>query len=133
MIFVVILLTACIHVWQRVVVIGLVKDVSALQKESHRYVDEVHKVHSEIASLSMAARIESYAADSLGLQRATPDRIYTLVPKVSDGATADQFATMLSSIRRVADYLPVLNQAQAETQELQPIKFESSSCAEEEQ
>lgn len=120
----VILAASCLHVWQRVMVIGLVKEVSHLQKENRRLVDDTQKVQSEIASLCMSARIENYAADSLGMSSVPVDHLYTLVPEASRRVPTDELATMLSSIKRVAEYLPVLTEAQAGAAELRPIKFE---------
>ncbi len=120
----IVLAAACVHVWQRVMVIGLVKEVSQLQKENRRLVDDTQKIQSDIASLCMAARIERYAADSLGMCPVPVDRLYTLVPEASRNVPSDDLATMLSSIKRVARYLPVLTEAQAGASELQPIRFE---------
>jgi cell division protein FtsL len=120
----VVLGAACVHVWQRVMVIGLVKEVSQLEKENRRLVDDTQKVQTDIAALSMSARIERYATDSLRMRPVPVDRLYTLVPEASRRAPSDDLATMLSSIKRVAKYLPVLTEAQAGASELQPIKFE---------
>jgi hypothetical protein len=105
-------------------VINLVQDVSRLQKENRSLVDDAHKLRTEIASLSMASRIEQYALDSLGLQRVKMDQIVTLVPEESAEAPTDRFATMVSSIKRVADYLPAMSEAKAASDELKPIRFE---------
>ena len=55
-----------------------------------------------------------------------PDRLYTLIPESAGGSTSDGLSTVISSIRRVAERLPVLTEAQAAAQELRPIKFETS-------
>lgn len=123
----IVLAAACVHVWQRVMVIGLVKEVGLLQKENRLLVDDTQKIESEIASLCMSARIESYAADSLGMQPVPVDHLYTLVPEASHSVPSDELATMLSSIKRVARYLPVLTEAQAGAAELRPIKFEPAA------
>lgn len=120
----ILLAAACIHVWQRVMVIGLVKEVGQLQKENRKLVDDTQKTESEIASLSMSSRIERYAVDSLGLQPVPVDHLYTLVPEASRGVPSDELSTMLSSIKRVARYLPVITEAQAGAAELRPIKFD---------
>ena len=120
----ILLAAACIHVWQRVMVIGLVKEVGQLQKENRKLVDDTQKTQSEIASLSMSSRIERYAEDSLGLRPVPVDHLYTLVPEASRTAPSDELSTMLSSIKRVARYLPVITEAQAGVSELRPIKFE---------
>ena len=120
----VLLSAACVHVWQRVVVMGLVHDVALMQQEHQGLVDDVEKVQSDIARLTMASRIEQYAVDSLGLRRVRPDSLYTLVPEAATERGDDELATMLSSIKRVADYLPVITETQADAAELQPIKIE---------
>ena len=126
----VVLTAACIHIWQRVVVISLVKEVSVLQKENYDLVDRAHKVQTDIAALTMASRIEQYAIDTLGMQRVRPDRLYTLIPESAGDVSSDRFSTMISSIRRVAAYLPVLTEAQAAAQELQPIRFDTEDGGE---
>jgi len=119
---------ACIHVWQRAVVIGMVKQVGVLNINSKALVDDIEKVQSDIAALTMASRIEQYASDSLGLERVTPNALYTLAPEEEAEVSRDELATMLSSIKRVADYLPVLTEAQADLTELQPIRFQADSA-----
>jgi cell division protein FtsL len=123
----VILTCACIHIWQRVVVMSLVTEVTALEKENMALIDDTHKVQTDLAALTMASRIERYAMDTLGLQRIRPDRLYTLVPETPGELAADRFATMISSIRRVADFIPVVTEAQGAAQELQPITFGTDS------
>jgi cell division protein FtsL len=126
----VVLVAACIHVWQRVVVINLVKEVSALDKENRSLVDDAHKIQTDIAALSMATRIELYALDTLGLQRVRADHLYTLIPEATREFSSDDLTTMISSIKRVAECLPVLTEAQAAAQELQPIRFEPADNGE---
>ena len=118
---------ACVHVWQRVVVISLVQEVSALEKESQGLVDDAHKVRTEITSLSMAARIERYAVDSLGLQRVQPERLFAVTADEREEApSSDEFAAVLSSIKRVVEYLPEVAEVHAEPQELEPIRFDTA-------
>jgi len=116
---------ACIHVWQRVVVISLVKEVAALEKENRGLVDDAHKVQTEISFLSMASRIERYAVDSLGLQRVRPDNIYAVQKMEGEEEPPDEFAAMISSMRRLAEFLPERTEARAAAQELQPIRFDT--------
>ena len=117
---------ACIHVWQRVVVLSLVKEVAALEKENRGLVDDAHKVQTEIAALSMATRIERFAIDSLGLQRIQPNGLYTMAPLDDEAMESpDEFAAMISSIKRVVDRLPERTEARAAAQELEPIRFDS--------
>lgn len=121
----IVLAVACIHIWQRVVVIGLAQQVSHLKKENKQLIDDAHKVQSEIAALCMSSRIEQYALDSLGLKRVSTDRLYTLVTEDVSEAPSDQLATVLSSIKRVADYLPEVAEAKAAHSQLEPIRFDT--------
>ena len=122
---VVVLAVACMHIWQRVAVIQLVKDVAGLRAENHRLVDENKKVQSDIASLAMASRIERIGRDSLGLQPISPERLLTLVRSSEENLSPDELATMFSSIKRVAQYLPSLSQTQAAAAELRPLRFDT--------
>ncbi len=118
-----ILALACIHVWQRVVVIELAKDVASLKQDNRRLVDVARKLQSETASLTMSSRIETYARDSLNLQSVTFDRLYTLVPGHDQTLPEDELSILLSSIKRVGEYLPAVSEAQAEQRDLRPIIF----------
>jgi len=122
---------ACVHVWQRVVVISLVKGVALLEKENRGLVDDGHKAQTEIAGLSMATRIERYAVDSLGMQRIQPSASFVLEPFQKQEQSPDELAAMFTSIRRVAEYLPERTEARAAAQELQPIKFDTIEYEEE--
>jgi hypothetical protein len=119
------LVAAWVHIWQRVMVIELAKEVAALRIENRSLVDDAKKIRSEIVALSMASRVERYAADSLGLQPVSVDRLVTLVKDAEKDISADELAVMFSSIRRVADYLPVLTEAQASSRDLRPIRFDT--------
>jgi len=122
-----ILTCACIHIWQRVDVMSLVTEVTALERENLALIDDTQKVRTDLSALMMASRIECYAMDTLGLQRIRPDRLYTLVPETPGELATDRFATMISSILRVAEYIPVVTEVQAASQELQPITFGADS------
>ncbi|UCD64707.1 MAG: cell division protein FtsL [Candidatus Zixiibacteriota bacterium] len=103
------LVAACVHVWQRVQVVELVKEVSRLNKESAELMDARKKVYSEIATLSTASRIEQFAIDSLGLRRVSADRLFTLVPRDADHGQLDDLQLMLYAINRVAEYVPTVS------------------------
>src|SRR5512140_1999460 len=66
---------ACVHIWQRVHVIHLVQEVANLRDENKLLVDETKKARTGIATLEMASRIQTCAADSLGLQPIATDRL----------------------------------------------------------
>jgi cell division protein FtsL len=118
-------LVACVHIWQRVHVIRLVKETGDLQIENHQLVDDTKKVLTEVAALSMASRIEACAAESLGLQRVSADRLYTITRDQEKPKKQDELASVVTSIKRVTDYLPELTENQATAAELRPIRFES--------
>ena len=126
----IVLAVACIHIWQRVMVIGLAQQVAHLKKENKLLIDDSHKVQSEIAALTMSSRIEPYALDSLGLKRVSTDRLYTLVTEEVSETPNDQLATVLSSIKRVADYLPEVAEAKAGHNQLEPIRFDTDDAGE---
>jgi len=107
------LLVCCFHIWQRVKVIQLVKDVSRLKTENAYLVNEAKKIHAEIASLMMASRIERYAADSLGLRMASADRLYTLVERKSGVNRTDDLELVANALSRLARYLPVVTENEA--------------------
>jgi len=120
------LVAACLHIWQRVIVIELAKDVASLKVENRSLVDDVKKVRSDIVALSTVTRLENYAVDSLDLQPVAADRLFTLVRKSEKTIPADELKAMFSSIKRVADYLPVISDAHASAgMELRPIKFDT--------
>lgn len=118
---------ACAHIWQRVTVIQLAKDVTRLQTEHREILDQSRKLNSEISALSMAARIELYAVDSLGLESVPTGRLYTvLTEKKSDHPVpADQYASLVSAIKRVSDHLPVLTQTEVSAEVIDSLRFDS--------
>ena len=124
------LATACIHIWQRVHVLDLVTDISRLVNEQSALDDELKKVNSDIAALSMASRIEKYAADTLGMMPVPPDQLYTLVSDNSAGFQKDDFRAMLDAVKRVADYVPRPSENSALAGEPPTIKIDGTVLAE---
>ncbi len=124
------LVLACLHVWQRVHVLELVGEVSALAKEQSALDDELKKINSDIASLSMASRIEKYAVDSLGMMPVPPDQLYTLVSDNSAGYEKDDLHAMLDAVRRVTDYVPRASENSALAGEPSMIKIDSADRSE---
>lgn len=117
---------ACIHIWQRVHVIRLSQEVGGLRQENRNLIDATKKVRSEVAALSMGSRIEVYAADSLGLLPVTADRLVIIDrDRSKQQDSVDELGNVLTSIKRVSDYLPVLSEAKAEPAEFQRIVFDS--------
>lgn len=122
----ILLLASLVHVWQRVMVLSLVKEVGQLNVENQSLVDAAKKVQSDLSALTLATRVERYAKDTLKLQPVEGDRLYTLVPRSSDERTDDDLTTMLSTLQRVAEHLPVITETRAHARELEAIRFEPS-------
>jgi cell division protein FtsL len=121
-----VLILACFHVWQRVQVITLVSDVAVLRERNRDLTDHLHKMQYDIAALSMATRIEAYAVDTLGMQPIVADRLYTLVRDRDRDVPRDELATMFSSIKRIADCLPVITETRAQAAQSQPVRLDSA-------
>ena len=121
------LMVSCFYVWQRVRVLELVKDVASLDKDQAELLDDLRKVRSDIASLTLAARIEVYATDTLGMKPIEADRLFTLAPKKSKRVESDDLAAMISAIRHVADYMPVISEAEVRADELRIINLDTIS------
>lgn len=127
------LLVACIHIWQRVHVIHLVQEVDVLKGQNALMVDETKKAQMDIAGLSRATRISTCAAESLGLQPIQADRLYTIQlqnEKIVHRDTTGELASVMTSMKRVADFIPVMSEAKAGSSELRPIKFDSIASRE---
>ncbi len=127
------LLVACIHIWQRVQVIHLVQEVDALKAQSALMLDETKKAQMDIAGLTRATRIAVCAAESLGLEPIAADRLFTIQmqsQKPVQRDSTDEFAEVMSSIKRVADFMPVMSEASARSNELRPLKFDSIASRE---
>lgn len=108
---------ACLHVWQRVYVIGLVAEVSQDRVENKKLTDMVKKSRVEIIELSRLSRIEKIAKEELGMNRNGFENIYTL--KLDDDQVREHgLDEVVNSLKKLADNLPVLNESQAETIEL---------------
>jgi cell division protein FtsL len=127
LLFGVLLSAACVHVWQRVRVVELVKEVSQLKKENTRLLDIKNKVHSEIAALSTASRIERCAADTLGLVRVKADRLFTLVPRNQSYEQPDELELMLYAINRVAQAVPAITESSASARGVNELKLDTAA------
>ncbi len=127
-VLVLVFLLACFfHIWQRVKVIELVKDVGSLKTENAELVDAATKLNAEIASLCTAGRIEKYATDTLGLSPVTADRIYTLAEEHRVVTDPDELSTLMKAIERVTAYMPVISENQALAGDAARIKLDSTA------
>ena len=120
------LVIACFHVWQRVHVMKLVHEVSLLRQHNIELLDHYKKVNSDISALMMTSRIEKIALDSLGLEQVSADRLFTLVKKPHQDLPPDELSTMLSSIKRVAEYMPVITGNNVHAGETGKLRIDSN-------
>ncbi|MDH3889712.1 MAG: cell division protein FtsL [candidate division Zixibacteria bacterium] len=111
-----------IHVWQRVRVLELVKDVSRLRAENNRLVDAASKLNVRLAELSSAGRIERYARDTLGLEPAMADQVFTLVSQEEKLPQPDDLATMFQAIERVTRHVPAISPSRATAGDLRRLR-----------
>ena len=115
-----ILAISCLHVWQRVRVMTLVHETALLRETNRRLVNSYRKVQDDIASLTMASRIERYAMDTLGMVRIKADQLFTILREPDEDRALDELAGIFTSIKRVADNLPVVSEAEASAGEISP-------------
>lgn len=124
-----ILLACCFHVWQRVRVIRLVQETSRLRTEKKSINDNYKKVCSDIAALSMSARIENYAQDTLGMIPVEADHLYTLIKNEKEPVLNDnELMVMFSAVKRIARYMPVVVESKASAGEAPAIRFDSANA-----
>lgn len=109
-----VILLACLLVWQRVYVIGLVGEVAQYEKENRQLKDLLKKEEIESIELSRLSRIEKIAGERLGLQKIGAQNIYTLY---LDRGYSEQegLGEIVASLKKIADNLPVLSETNAET------------------
>lgn len=108
------ILLACVHIWQRVYVMGLVQEVTVLENENRCLKDLVKKTDMEIIDLSRLSRIEQLATRELGLSRKGSEDLYLL--SLNDAETESEgFDEVVTSLKKIADNFPVLSESKAET------------------
>ena len=112
-----VILLACLHVWQRVHVMGLVQEVTELRTANDKLKDMTKKKTAKNLELSRLSRIEKLARDKLQMTSMAAGNTYTLT--VQDhrlkNAGLDEVVT---SLKKFADHLPVLTEGKAETVDL---------------
>lgn len=117
---------ACFHVWQRVIVVELVKDVALLKKENLELLDSKKKLYSDIAALTTTSRITLYASDTLGLKPVDAEQMLTLVRGEETYTPPDELELMFSAIKRMADYAPVITQTRAQAGGVENLELDST-------
>jgi len=120
-----ILTAACIHIWQRVRVVSLVKEIAQLKIENSSLIDDKKKLYSEIAALTTASRIGLYATDTLGMESVPVERLLTLIPKDQKMNSPDDLALLMNALKRVIDYMPVIEETRASATGVEDLNLDS--------
>lgn len=106
------ILLGCLHVWQRVYVMSLVKNVRLLEKDNRQLRDVLKKTDMDVIDLSRLARIEPIAVDELGLKKTGNENMFTLTLDYSR-QERQGINEVVSSLKKIADNLPILNETRA--------------------
>lgn len=117
LVIVALVLFACTLVWQRVYILNLSTEVGELKKEENQLIDLIKKNELEINDLCRRSRIEKFAGEQLGLQQTASENLFTLVSE-RKFTESNKFADMLSSLKKVAEHLPVVSESKAETKDI---------------
>jgi len=113
------------HIWQRVYVMSLVREVAELRADNRNLIDLTRKTHNEIAALSMNSRIERYAQDTLGLTLVSANQLLTLQRPDELVKKPDRLEMILTSLENVGKYLPTLSTNPVNATELPPLKLDT--------
>jgi len=108
---------ACLHIWQQVHIMNVSREVTDLKKENSRLEDLLKKSNADIAELSRLSRIEKLAADEMGLVRTPSENLYTIIMDNSYGEYSG-FSDLVQTLQKVAEHMPVLSESKAETTDI---------------
>ena len=111
------IILGCLHVWQRVYVMSLVKTVRSLEKDNKELRDILKKTDMDVIDLSRLARIEPIAVDELGLRKTSTENMFTLTLDYSR-QERQGINEVVSSLKKIADNLPVLTETKAAESDL---------------
>lgn len=116
---------ACIHVWQRVKVVSLVKEIAQLKNENSSLLDDKKKLYSEIAALTTGSRIGQYVSDTLGMETVPAECLLTLIPNDQKMNRPDDLALLMNALKRVVDYMPVIEETRASATGVEDLNLDS--------
>ncbi len=108
---------ACIHVWQSVYVMGLLREVNVLEKENSLLQNKVKKSRADIVELTRLNRIDSLAVGKLGMSKVNFDNLFTLISD-RPASAPDGIDEVVGSLKKFAEHLPVISESRAETGEI---------------
>jgi len=121
----VLLAASSIHIWQRVRVMALVKEVDILKAENVSLTDDAIKYEAELSRLLSAERVIAYARDSLKMIAVPADRLFTLQREEEEQVTPDEIALMRKAIERITTHMPRLTRSEAAAGELRRTALDS--------
>jgi len=111
------ILFACLFIWQRVYVMGLVQEVSTLRTTNNKLSDLVKKNSLKNVDLSRLSRIEKLAYDNFKMAATTAGNSFTLTAG-NRRARNSGLDEMVESLKKFADNLPVLTESNAATSDI---------------
>ena len=120
------LAVACIHVWQRVQVVKYSKEIGFLREENADILDKKKKLYTDLAVLSTSSRIERYAYDTLGLKMVSADMMCTIEYDGAAPKQADDLTQMLAAVKRITEFLPVIERTRAKANVVEDISIDST-------
>jgi cell division protein FtsL len=112
---VVMIMFACLYIWQRVYVMDLAKDIAKMEKQKQELTDQLRKTNADVAEFSRLSRIEPVAAEKFGLARTTSVNLFTLEVKKTSEPERAGLDNVVWSLKKLADNLPVLSESKADT------------------
>lgn len=122
----VLLATACFHIWLRVRVMDLVKEISHLKTENKLLVDNKKKLYSDLAALKTSSRIEKYATDTLGLEIVKAENLLTLDKENSQAETPGNYELFVNAVDRMTDFFPVIEETKANAEGIEDIRIDTA-------
>jgi len=104
----------CLHIWQRVYVMHLVRETTTLEMKNKRLKDLVKKANLGMLELSCLSRIEKIAVERLHMKGTRSENIFTLTLRETE-PRSEGLNDIISSLKKVADNFPVISESKAET------------------
>jgi cell division protein FtsL len=115
----VLLFAALGHVWQRVTVLKLTRDVKKLSEELVAVEKKYKYLSIEMASLNSVERIESIAMNELGLTYPQPEKvIYLNEPLVYGSDKQKDSFVLFSKFKRIAENFLLITEERLEAKEI---------------
>ena len=110
----IVVVCACVHVWQRNYVLELEKKNVLLEEEKMRLNDLIKKTGREVTELSRLSRIEQVALERLGLQRTSAGNIFRITVEKPE-VKREGLDNVFFAVQKLVNNLPVISETKADT------------------